>query len=112
MTNKCLVFQKGKGFFTVTWEQENEISLMDIEEAYVEPGGAFFTLSRAMLKMKNNETVELGLKLGDSQMLGSTLATDEVTDMTLRMKTVNDRWVNAINNQLNKQRLAISQQSE
>src|SRR4030067_3532635 len=105
LTNKRLIIQTGRGFFSVTWEQEDEIPLQEIEEAYVEPGGAFITLSRAMLKMKNRGDIELGLKLSDSQMLGTTLATDELTDMTLRMKTVNDRWVTAINNQLNKLRI-------
>jgi rRNA maturation endonuclease Nob1 len=105
LTNKRLIIQKGKGLFNVYWAQESEIPLEEIEEAYVEPGGVFFTMSTAMLKMKNQQSIELGLKLSDSQMLGSTLASDDLTDMNLRMKTVNDRWVNAINNQLNALRM-------
>jgi hypothetical protein len=105
LTNKRLIFLKKKGVLTTSWVQEDEIPLEEIEEAYVEPGGAFFSLSTAWLKMKNQEPIELGLKLSDSQMLGTTLASDQTTDMTLRIKTVNDRWVNAINNQLNRNRI-------
>jgi hypothetical protein len=107
LTNKRLIIQKGKGLFNVTWEIESTIKLDDIEEAYVEPGGAFMVLSKAMLKLKNShEPLELGLKLSDTQMLGTSLAGDELTDMSVRMKTVNDRWVNAINNQAMRQLLS------
>lgn len=105
LTNKRLIVQKKQGVFTTKWVQEEEIPLDEIEEAYVEPGGAFVALSTAMLKMINQEPIELGLKLSDSQMLGTTLAGDQLTDMTIRMKTLNDRWVNAINNQLSKRKM-------
>ena len=106
LTNKRLITQHKKGLFKTSWIQESEVFLDDIKEAYVKPGGVFDTMSTAMLKMKNGEDIQFTLNLSGSQTIGSSFAGDMLTDMNLRVKTLNDRWVNAINNQIIKQQIA------
>lgn len=101
LTNKRLIIQKGEGLFRVTWKQESEIPLAEIEEAYL-VADSFSALSSIKLRMKNGESVDLQLKLGDTQALGASLAADTLTDMAVRMKILNDRWISAINNRLRK----------
>lgn len=94
LTNKRLIVQEGEGFLRVKWKEE--IPIKDISEAYAEVG-SFTALSTLMLKLKNGATKEFHLKLSDTQMLGSSLATDMGTDMAMRVKFIVDRWVTAIN---------------
>jgi hypothetical protein len=82
-----------------SWAQEEEISLAEIEEAYAEPCGAF-GWSTVMLKMKNGESVELGLKLPDSEPFMSDLEGESLSSMHQRLKVIKDSWLDAINSQL------------
>lgn len=50
--------------------------------------------------MKNGESIDLQLKLSDTQALGASLAVGTLTDIAVRMKILNDRWISAINNRL------------
>ena len=105
LTNKRLIFQKKKGFISTSWVQDDEIPLDKIEEAYVEIVSKFSGKSAAMLRMKNGESIELGLKLTDSEVFGADFGGEGLAGMNLRLKMKNDRWVNEINNQLNKNRI-------
>lgn len=105
LTNKRLIFQKKKGFISTSWVQDDEIPLDKIEEAYVEIVSKFSGKSAAMLRMKNGESIELGLKLTDSEVFGADFGGEGLAGMNLRLKMTNDRWVNAINNQLAKNRI-------
>ena len=103
LTNKRLIIRKGKGVFSVTWELESEILLKDIEEAYIDADMDVFSCSNhAMLKMKNGESLELRLELSSDATLGALGAADIDTDMILRRKGLFNKWVFAINNQLQK----------
>jgi hypothetical protein len=99
LTNQRLIFWRKHGFFGTSWAQEEEIPLAEIEEAYAEPYGPF-GWSTAMLKMKNGESIELGLKLPDSQSFMPDLAGERLSGMHQRLKTINDTWVGAINSKL------------
>jgi hypothetical protein len=99
LTNQRLIFWRKHGFFVTSWAQEEEISLVEVEEAYAEPSGAF-GWSSAMLKMKDGESVELGLKLPDSEPFTPDLEGESLSSMHQRLKAINDRWVDAINSQL------------
>ncbi len=99
LTNQRLMFWKKYGFFRTSWAQEEEIPLAEIEEAYAEPSSAF-GWSTAMLKMKNGESVELGLKLPDSEPFMPDLEGESLSGMHQRLKAIKDRWVDAINSQL------------
>ncbi len=99
LTNQRLIFWRKQGVFRTVWAQEEEIPLTEIEEAYVEPGGAF-GWSSAMLKMKNGESIELGLKLPDSQSFAADFGGEGLAGMHQRLQAINDRWVDAINTQL------------
>ena len=99
LTNQRLIFWKRHGFFRTSWAQEEEISLAEIEEAYAEPSGAF-GWSAAMLKMKNDKSIELGLKLPDSEPFMPDLREEKLSSMHQRLKAIKDRWVDAINSQL------------
>jgi len=98
LTNKRLLVHKGKGFFNVTWKIENEIPLSKIEEA-TEDMDTFTSYSRLVLKMKNKEKMNFGFKLTDSQMLSSF---GDTSTMNLKIKAITDKYVTAINHQINK----------
>ena len=70
-----------------------------IEEAYIKTG-SFLAISTMWLKMNNRRSIELQLKLGGSSMLGASMGADLSTGIALRMKIINDKWVNAINKQI------------
>ena len=99
LTNQRLIFWRKHGFFVTSWAQEEEISLAEIEEAYAKSSGAF-GWSSAMLKMKNDKSVELGLKIPDSEPFTPDLQGESLSSMHQRLKAINDRWVDAINSQL------------
>jgi len=99
LTNKRLVYVRGEGLFSTTWKLDEEIPLEKIEEAYTQTIGGLTQMSKAILKMKGGETRELKVS-GGSGDLGSLFATDMATDMAVRTKTLSDKWVNAINQQL------------
>jgi len=46
---------------------------------------------------ENGESVELGLKLPDSQAFAADFGGEGLAGMHQRLKAINDRWVNAIN---------------
>jgi hypothetical protein len=66
-------------------------------------------MSSAKLKMKDGKTRELNINLGGGDALGTLLAPDMPTDTAIRTKTLCDKWVNAINQQL---RLKVESQTE
>jgi hypothetical protein len=99
LTNQRLIFWRKHGFFRTSWAQEEEIPLAEIEEAYAEPYGPF-GWSTVMLKMKNGESVELGLTLPDSEPFMSDLQGESISSMHQRLKVIKDRWADAINSQL------------
>jgi hypothetical protein len=109
LTNKRLVYSKKEGFFTTTWNMTEEIPLEQIEEAYTHTTGSLTQVSSAMLRMKNGETRELKVGPGGGDALGTLLAPDMTTDAAIRTKTLCDKWVNAINQQL---RLKFESQTE
>jgi hypothetical protein len=103
LTNKRLIYTQKEGFFTTTWNVTEEIPLEQIEEAYTDDKRVGLGLSKAsfaMLKMKDGETRELNIHIGDSDSLGMMFAADAGTDFAVRTKTVCDKWVNAVNQQL------------
>jgi len=104
LTNKRLVLQKKKGFFYSYWMIDEEMFLDAIDEAYAETG-SFTGIETLQLRLKNGESYQLAISLSGSATLGSLVAADWVTDTALKQKTVNDRWANAINNQLRKRQI-------
>jgi hypothetical protein len=101
LTNMRLLYLDKQGFIKSTWRFCSEIPLLNIEKAYVTTGGFLTQINSACVKMKNGEEVDLEIQVGDGDVLGSFLAEDTGTDIALREKTKCDRWVNAINQQLN-----------
>jgi len=103
LTNKRLVYSKKEGWLKTTWSTAEEIPLEQIEEAYTHTkkvGLGLSQASSAMLKMKDGKTKELDVNLGDGDTLGMAFAADVGTDNAIRTKTLCDKWVNAINQQL------------
>jgi hypothetical protein len=109
LTNKRLIYSKKEGMFKTTWNVMEEIRLEQIEEAYTHTKGGLTQLSVAMLRMKDGGTRELNVHFGGGDALGSLLAADTATDMAVRTKTLCDKWVNAINQQL---RLNVESRTE
>jgi hypothetical protein len=109
LTNKRLVYSKKEGWFNTTWNMTGQILLEQIEEAYTHTKGGLTQLSRAMLKMKDGNIRELNVNFGGGDALGILAAPDMATDTAIRTKTLCDRWVNAINQQL---RLKVESQTE
>jgi len=100
LTNKRLVYSRKEGFFTTTWNVTEEIPLEQIEEAYTHTTGSLTQASSAMMRMKDGETRKLNVNFGGGDALGMLTAPDMATDMAIRTKTLCDKWVNAINQQL------------
>jgi len=99
LTNMRLMILEKKGFFINSFNMEKEIPLEQIEEAYVEPSGAF-GWSSVIVKMKKGESFNLGLKLPDSQAFAADFGGEGLAGMHQRLKAINDSWANAINSQL------------
>ena len=99
LTNKRLIIQKGGGLFKGTCKKEKEIPLVDIEEAYVHVESST-SMSIMKLRLKSGNTEDIQFKLRDSEMAGASLGDPNVT-MPMKVKSITDRWVNAINNQKN-----------
>jgi hypothetical protein len=98
LTNKRLVFQKGKGWFKLTWKDEEEILLNEIVEVYAHVD-SFSSMSVMKLKLRNGKTRDIQFKLKDSEMAGASLG-DPNLSIPMKVKSITDRWVNAINRQL------------
>ena len=109
LTNKRLVYSKKEGLFKTTWNMTEEIPLEQIEEAYTDTIGGLTQLSRAMLRMKDGKIRELNVNFGGGDALGMLAAPDMATEGAVRTKTLCDKWVNAINQQL---RLKVESQTE
>jgi hypothetical protein len=99
LTNMRLITVEKKGWFRTSLSIKKENPFEQIEEAYVKPGGAFVWNS-AMLKMKNGESVELGMKLPESQAFAADFGGEGLAGMHQRLKAIKGRWVDATNNQL------------
>ena len=100
LTNKRLVYKKKEGVFKTKWIMIKDIPLDQIEEAYTHTTGGFSQSSSAMLKMKDEKILELKVEMGSGDALGMLTSSDMGTDMAVRTKTLCDKWVNAINQQL------------
>jgi hypothetical protein len=100
LTNKRLIYSKKAGWFKADWVRVDEILLDDIEEAYTHTSGGLAQSSSAMLKMKNGTVRELNVHTGSVDALGMLVAADTATDMAVRTKTLCDKWVSAVNQQL------------
>jgi len=109
LTNKRLVYVRGEGFLSTKWKLDEEIPLEQIEEAYTQTQGTLTQMSKAVLKMKNGQTRELRINIGGGDTLGILFSPDMPTDSAIRTKTLCDKWVNAINQQL---RLKVGSQTE
>ena len=100
LTNKRIIVQKAKGLFSVTWKTENEIPLSEIEEAteWMDP---LSSQSSMILKLKNKEKIYFNFKLTDSEIAVSMLGETGST-LSIKSKAITDKYVTAINHQLNK----------
>lgn len=104
LTNRRLLIQKKKGLFNSYWMIDEEIPLEKIDEAYID-SDSLTAIGTLQLKLTTGESYQLPISLSGGQMLGTFGAGDMVTDYALQQKTTNDRWVNAINNQLRKRQI-------
>jgi hypothetical protein len=109
LTNKRLLYIKGEGLFRTTWKLNEEIPLEQIEEAYTQTIGSLTQMSEAMLRMKDGKNRELNVHFGGGDALGMLTAPDMATEGAIRTKTLCDKWVSAINQQL---RLKVESQTE
>jgi hypothetical protein len=100
LTNKRIIVQKAKGLFSISWKTENEIPLSEIEEAteWMDP---LSSLSSMILKFKNKEKIYFNFKLTDSEIAVSMLGETGST-LSIKSKAITDKYVTAINHQLNK----------
>ena len=92
LTNKRLIVQQGEGFFRVTWKNEAEIPLEEIEEAnaHVESSTSLSTMK---LRLKNGNTKDIRFKPPESEMTDRAI---DKTAMLTKVKAITERWVNAI----------------
>jgi hypothetical protein len=100
LTNKRLIYIKKEGFFSGFERVMEEIPLEQIEEAYTQTSGLLTQSSLAILRMKDGQTRELDVHFGGGDALGMLFAPDMPTENAIRTKTLCDKWVNAINQQL------------
>ena len=100
LTNKRLIYSKKEGWLKTTWNITEEIPLEQVEEAYTHTKGSLTQASSAMLRMKDGGTRELRVNFGGGDALGMLAAPDMATELAVRTKTLCDKWVNAINQQL------------
>ena len=101
LTNKRLVTLKRKGLFNPYVMVVKE---MFLDEAHNESGG-FGGLPTLIVKLKNGECIEVRVAMSSGDALSTMFAGDYITDTTARQNAVNERWVNAINNQLRKHQI-------
>ena len=90
LTNKRIIVQKGKGIFCVTWKNENEIPLGEIEECYSDVN--FVDGCALRIRLKNNKEVSFVFQGKIDSML-----TDGFNTYTQMQKGKSDRWIIAIN---------------
>ena len=104
LTNKRLVIQKKKGIRHSIWATVSDFPLDIIEKAYteVEPLSGSTTL---WLNFKDGESAQLPKLIGGAEFLGAFGAADMATDIAVKLNAVNNKWVNAINNQLSKHQI-------
>jgi len=100
LTNERLIYSKKEGWFNAAWVKVSEILLEDIEEAYVDTTGGLSQMSSVKLRMKDGSVRDLNVSFGGGDAVGNFLSFDMATDLAVRTKTVSDKWVNAINQQL------------
>jgi rRNA maturation endonuclease Nob1 len=99
-----LSFSKKERAFTAYWLVEQELPFEVIEEAFTESGG-MSGIGSLWLKLKDGKVISLSIGVGGAEQFGSLGASDMVTDMAVKQNAVNNRWVNAINNQLRKNQI-------
>ena len=92
--------RQGKGVFNVKWIIEKEIPLIQIEEA-TEEMDTFTSYSHLIIKMKNEEKLTFTLGLTDSQVLSATIG-DTGSMIPIKVKAITDKYMTAINHQINK----------
>jgi len=100
LTNKRLFVYKGKGVFSVKWMIEDGIPLNEVEEA-TEEMDTFTSYSHLIVKMKNKEKLTFTFGLTDSQMLSASIG-DTSNEITIKVKAITDKYMAAINHQINK----------
>ena len=101
LTNKSLIILKDEGVFDVDWKPEQVVPLNAIEDVYIETE-SFSDLSSFKLKLKNGESLELSLSLGNSWLISDSPEANMDKEKSTQMKMLNYRWVKAITNQLMK----------
>jgi hypothetical protein len=102
LTNTHINFYKKEGWISSRWVISDQIPLEQISEAYVDTAGALVQNSKVKLKMKNGEIHDLALTLSDGDNIGLMFGENDAAQWAVRTKTLCDRWVNAINQQLGK----------
>jgi hypothetical protein len=102
LTSTHINFYKKEGWLSSNWVISGQIPLVLISEAYVDTSGTLVQSSKVKLKMKNGEIYDLALTLSDGDNMGLMFAENDATQWAVRTKTLSDRWVNAINQQLGK----------
>ena len=71
-----------------------------VKNAYTHTSGGFSQKSDAMLRMKDGKIREFNVEPATGDALGMLGAADMGTELATRTKTVCNKWVNAINQQL------------
>jgi hypothetical protein len=104
LTDKRLVIQKKKGIFHSFWVIVSDFPLDTIEKAYteMEPLAGITSL---WLDFKDGESAQFPKLIGSAELIGTLGAADIPTDMAVKINAVNNKWVNAINNQLSKHQM-------
>ena len=82
--------------------RSSQIPLEQIEEAYVDTTGSLVQNSTVKLRMKNGKICDLTLMLSDGDNMGLMFGENDGVQWAVRTKTLCDRWVNAIRQQLGK----------
>ena len=100
LTNKRLIYSKKEGLLKTTWNMTEEIPLEQIKEAYTHTSEGLAQSSSANLRMKDGKIRELNINIGSDDAQGTFSAVEIATDMAVRPKTLCDKWVNTINQQL------------
>ena len=93
-----------KGIIHSIWTILSDFTLDTIEKAYteMEPLTGSTTL---WLDFKDGESAQLPKLIGDAEFLGAFGAADMPTDIAVKLNAMNNKWVNAINNQLSKHQI-------
>ena len=112
LTNKRIIYSQKEGTIKTTWNKMLEIPLDQIKEAYIGTTGELSELSSAMLRMKDGNIRKLNVNFGGGAAQRMHVATDIVTNAAVRTKTLSDRWVKAINQQLRQKTESLSEMYE